>query len=178
MKNFLASRKHIWIFAAIAILAVAAAVATRYLPAGNKKLADSSGNEVAKLPPEKASPAIDSKSIAPEQTPDLFPKDMPIEKGAKVISNYNATIADGRYQGTKVFQTSNSVDENYALYENYFKTHGWTVSGGPALDQKIQAKILLATKDSFQAQVILGPDQTTKVNTVSISIVKLASPTK
>lgn len=63
------------------------------------------------------------------QAPREFPAQLPIESGAKIISNYNATSPDGRLQATRVFASTKSVQANYDLYNNYLTKNGWKILG-------------------------------------------------
>jgi len=171
MDNFLSSKKVIWIFGIIAALAIIATVVTKY--SVKLKSGSSVADDAKKAAELKASPTIQTEAVADNKLPDTFPSDIPIEKGAKITSNYNGTLSDGSFQGTLVFKSAKSVDDNYTLYQNYFKSHNWIVSGGPSLQDQGNGKTLLATKDYFQAQVTINSVPTDKQNTVSITIVEL-----
>lgn len=164
--NFFSSRKIIWVFCVIAVLAVGIAVTAKSgilklnLLKNNSKTAGSS----------KDMPTIQTKAIPDSQIPDKFPKDIPIEQGAKVVSNYNTTLSDGRFQGVKSFQTAKGIDEEISYYKNYLKANGWEIV--PTLPPRPEdtLKSLLAGKATEQMQVMVGPDPSKKTNLVTIVV--------
>lgn len=108
-----------------------------------------------------------AKSELPvDQVPQLFPKDVPIEKGAKITQNYNATSPDGRFQATRTFETKKDLSESFKIYEDYFKKNGWEVQA--SLDQE-NYKMLYAYKNKGFMQVSMNNNTTSGVKFVDIS---------
>lgn len=58
------------------------------------------------------------KQIENSTLPVAFPKDIPLEKGAEILENYNAE-KNGRIQATYSFLSKKTINENYQLYYNY-----------------------------------------------------------
>ncbi len=72
--------------------------------------------------------AVTQKDVDASRLPDGMPQDIPLEVGAKVLQNYNATTPDGRFQANRMFQTKLGLQENREIYVNYFKSKGWKIS--------------------------------------------------
>lgn len=104
------------------------------------------------------------------QDPDGFPAGIPIEAGVKVLQNYNATTSDGRTQATKVLETKRTSTENSKIYTEYAKSAGWKVL---SQDIKPDSMVLYATKDDNRLQIFMTKDNTSNVNTLSISVTSL-----
>lgn len=96
-----------------------------------------------------------------DRVPQLFPEDIPIEKGAKITQNYNATSSDGHFQATRAFETKKSLAESFKIYQDYFKKNNWEVRA--SLDQE-NYKMLAATKDAYYIQVSMN------IGTIDISL--------
>lgn len=110
-------------------------------------------------------PSQQKKTELPvSQTPAKFPAEVPIEKGAKILQNYNISDADS-LQATRVFETTKSLDENFNLYKEFFTKNGWTIIN--TLNQP-QLKVISATKEDFHAQVTIA-ENAKKVKTVDLS---------
>ncbi len=79
-------------------------------------------------PPEQAAPAATVQNLPAYSLPEKFPISVPMESGAKIVGNYNATSADGKIQATRTFESEKSVDDNFALYKSYVmdRQNGWT----------------------------------------------------
>ncbi len=107
-------------------------------------------------------------SFTEAQVPDLIPVDLPQEAGAKVTQNYGAKTTDGRSQGTREYETKKTLADNYALYQAYFKDHGWKVLSTLNLDT---VKSITATKDSVRLQVNIAQNSVTNVSTVMITAI-------
>ena len=50
--------------------------------------------------------------------PEKFPTNIPIESGAKITQNYNATTPEGEFQATRSFVTTKTLAENIKIYSN------------------------------------------------------------
>lgn len=109
----------------------------------------------------------EKKNIPTKEVPDKFPKDIPIEEGAKITQNYNATAADGRYQATRAFETSKTLDANYKIYSDYMKNNGWKIESNV---NEATFKTLLGTNGDAKLQVNMNENSVTKVKTVDISL--------
>ena len=105
--------------------------------------------------------------VPPAQAPTGFPTDIPIEKNAQIIQNYNAT-ANGLIQATRTFITKQTLADNFTLYSNYLKNSGRTVTN--SLDLSTD-KGLAATRNNSNLQITISQNTITKVNTVDISYV-------
>lgn len=125
--------------------------------------------QTAKPSGEPAKFTVTKQDMPQEELPKKFPVEFPLEEGAKVLQNYNATTNDGRRQATRMFETAKSLEENYRLYEDFFQENGWTIL--TTLDQE-NLKALAASKDQEQLQVTLNLNPTTNISTVEISLTK------
>lgn len=116
---------------------------------------------------------IEKTIVDSAELPELFPKDIPIEKDAKITQNYNATSPDGRFQATRAFETKKTLDENLKIYQDYFKKNKWEVQS--TLDTDANYKMIFAVKLPYQVQISMNKNTTTGVKTVDISLTKLSS---
>ncbi len=101
-----------------------------------------------------------------DKAPQGFPEGVPIETGAKLTQNYNATTPDGRFQATRVFETSKTLDENLAIYSDYLKKQGWEI--GSTLNDPTY-KVVSGTKGVQNMQVVIDENKVNKIKTVSIT---------
>ncbi|MBI4050411.1 MAG: hypothetical protein HY609_06820 [Deltaproteobacteria bacterium] len=137
--------------------------------------------QTVKLPKKAPEPGTGQKTDTPQlqvkktevpvtESPERFPADIPIETGAKIVQNYNAETEDGRFQATRVFETSKTLAANYALYKDFFTKNGWMIL--TTLDQP-SLKVVSAKKDNIVVQVNISENSVTKVKTVDISVAYL-----
>ena len=117
-----------------------------------------------------------SPTNTPEKTefgsvvaPD-FPTDIPLEAGAQISQSYSLDYT-GQRQLTIVFTSTQTVQENYALYADFLKQHDWTLVNQ---HESETLSFLYATKEqnainvTLSADVSASPDQ----SQVSISVLK------
>lgn len=113
---------------------------------------------------------VNKTEVSTEKLPEKFPTDIPLESGANIINNYNATTPDGRFQATRTFQTSKSLSDNLAIYSKYLTDHKWvvkTVSGSES------AKMVSGSKDNQRLQITLSENSESHIKTVAISYTEL-----
>ncbi len=94
--------------------------------------------------------------LKPESIPDIFPKDFPWEKNARILNNYMQP-KDTAGQFTRAFVSQKTAEENFTLFQKYFKDNGWKVLN--SYDQK-DIKLLTVKKDQFTANVSINSGQT------------------
>ena len=112
---------------------------------------------------------VTKQDLASSQLPELMPADMPMEQGAAVVQNYNATANDGRQQATRTFETAQTLDANFKTYTDYAKNNGWTL--GTGVDQK-NIKVVTATKGDLSLVVTISQNSGTQVRSVNITVTK------
>lgn len=112
------------------------------------------------------SAVVQKTNVDFSKNPEKFPSDIPIEAGARITQNYNATTPQGMFQATKVFETSQSLGANLALYTKYFNDNAWKIT---ATIDDATYKMVSATKDGKTIQVSIDENKVSKVKTVSIS---------
>lgn len=105
--------------------------------------------------------------VSTDRDPDKFPTGIPIEAGANVTQNYNATAKDGRFQATKVFETNRSLAENSALYQDWMTDDGWDIRS--TVDQENYKMIFGVKGDYQQLQISIDNNETFNIRTVNIS---------
>ncbi len=116
---------------------------------------------------------VEKTLVESSSLPELFPKDIPIEKDAKITQNYNATSPDGRFQATRAFETKKSLDENLKLYQDYFKKNKWDIQS--TVDTDPNYKMIFAVKLPYQVQISMNKNTTSGIQTVDISLTKLST---
>jgi hypothetical protein len=117
-------------------------------------------NGVSKAP--KASLNTGTQSQDPY---NKFPTNIPIETGAELTKNSNSSSEEGLFQGTRVFQSSKTIDENLKIYEDFLAADNWNVTN--RIDRGAN-KTLLASKDGARLQIAL--DSATSGNTQSVTV--------
>lgn len=162
MHNLLSSRKIIWVFAAVGVLAVLFVLAAGL---ANKK--DLAGRQTTPTPKF----AVTQQDIDSTKLPDKFPVGFPQETGAKITQNYQATAPDGRQQSTRTFESAKSLDENLKIYQDYFKKNNWTINDTNSAENY---RSILASKDGLLIQVAIDQNAS-KVVTVNTTIIPQAA---
>lgn len=102
--------------------------------------------------------------------PQKFPAGVPIETGAKITQNYNATAPDGRFQATKAFETAKTLADNFTLYQKYMKDSGWDIQSTVNQDNY---KALFGVKGSTNLQVSMNNNTNLKIKTITISYTEI-----
>lgn len=103
------------------------------------------------------------------QFPEKFPKDVPIEEGAQIVQNFNATTADGRFQATRVFKTKKSLADNLSIYRNFLTDSGFKVE---STINKPNYKMVRGTKGNTALQASIDENSKSGIKTVSISYIE------
>lgn len=90
---------------------------------------DNSGNQaVTQNEKQNNTTGYISKTDVPvNQLPENFPVDIPLEKGTKVVQNYNSVHNDGTVEATREFRTSSSWDEVKKTYSDYMEQAGYSI---------------------------------------------------
>ncbi len=109
---------------------------------------------------------VKKQDVDVNKNPEKFPADIPIESGAKITQNYNATAQDGRFQATRVFETKKTLDENLTIYKNYLSKAGYKVQS--TVDQN-NYKMIFGTKDEASLQISIDNNTAFNIKTVSIN---------
>lgn len=105
--------------------------------------------------------------VPPEQLPERFPADFPIESGAGILTNYNYENAES-IQATRKFISAKTLAANYTFYQKYLKDNGWTVS---VSSNSPEVKYLSATKNGATLAIQISANSITKDNTVEATFV-------
>lgn len=102
--------------------------------------------------------------------PTNFPADIPVEKGVKVEQSYSLNYV-GQKQLTIVFQSTKTVKENYAIYEDFLKKENWSISNKY---ESAKLSSLYGTKDSNDINVTISESAVASSvkSQVSISVLK------
>lgn len=116
--------------------------------------------------PEKTKEIVKT-DVETNKSPEKFPTDIPIESGATITQNYNATAPDGRFQATRAFTSKKTLGENYALYKEWMNSNGWTIAS--SVDQPTY-KMVSGTKGKQTLQASISENSSTKEVTVTLSL--------
>ena len=108
-------KKRFLIWAAVTVILIVFAVCIAFLNIGT----------VNKAP--VGSVAV--TSVPASQMPGDFPANIPIEKGALIMSNFNAAIQNGQFQATRSFKSFKTVAQNISLYAGFLANpnNNWTM---------------------------------------------------
>jgi hypothetical protein len=140
--------------------------ATKKLPASqpaNKTATTTEAGVKANVPS-----LVPVTTLAPAQVPKAMPSNLPFEKGAQILQNFE--IKDpttGKTQSTRAYISGKTIDQNFTLYQKYLKDNGWTVTSSlsqPAINN------LSATKAGARLDITIAKDAKGQV-TVSVSYV-------
>lgn len=149
----------------LAIVAAVTVIATMFMNRDQSSLpTDQSGEETQQ--------EITKTDVESTKVPDKFPANVPMEEGAKITQNYNATAKDGRFQATRAFETSRTLAQNLTTYQTYMNSNGWEIKS--TIDQE-NYKMLFATKDNATLQVDMNNNLEMDVKTVNISYTETAA---
>lgn len=116
--------------------------------------------------PQTQEEKLVKKDVPTNIVPNNFPADVPIEQGAKITQNYNATTSDGRFQATRAFETSKAMKDNITLYKDFLTRAGYKL--GASIDQD-NYKMISGVKDNERLQISVDQNQASKITTVSIN---------
>lgn len=117
--------------------------------------------------PEKA--IVEKTDVDFSKSPEKFPANIPIEAGAKLTQNYNATTPEGEFQATRSFITTKSLDENVKIYSNILEKDGWKSS---VVVDNSNFKMISGTKDKKQITISVDDNNTKNIKTVTISYIE------
>lgn len=67
------------------------------------------------------------QDVKPAELPKGMPSDLPIETGAKILNNFNATAPNGQVQATRTYLSAKAVQTNYDIYKSYLTAHKWSI---------------------------------------------------
>ncbi|GEM_PF-1174516 len=165
------SSKWLFILIGIAILAVVVFLVFKYMrprpgampnPAnGTDQRVKHTGKEILK---------VDRKDIDVTKLPERLPTDIPTEAGALVTQNYTATTEDGRFQATRVFETSKSLDDNAKIYTDYFTKNNWKITANIKQDK---LRVISGNKNSTFLTITINQNSITKAKTVEITALEI-----
>jgi hypothetical protein len=113
---------------------------------------------------------IKTVQVEKSQLPTKFPTDMPLENDTEVTQNYNATSENGGFQANRTFVTKKSLKDNYNIYTQYLKTHGWNITA--SVDQD-SYKMVTGSKGNQQLQISISENSISKVPLVAIFLTDL-----
>ena len=98
--------------------------------------------------------AVPVTNVPNNQLPDRFPKDIPLEAGAAVVTNFNAINSAGMFQASRTFISSKSMSANFSLYQNWLKTNGWSVTLAQN-DKANNRYFVMATKGGDSLNILI-----------------------
>jgi len=123
-------------------------------------------NIKTKTDEQQAPLKVKQNDVAVTELPKEFPSEIPMEKGAVISQNYNATAENGIFQATRVFETSLSLDHNFKIYSDFITKKDWKLV--TSLNQD-NIKVLSASKGKGNLQITMSENSVTKVRTVELS---------
>lgn len=103
--------------------------------------------------------------------PREFPQNIPIEKGAQIVSNYNATSPEGALQATRVFASEKTVADNFDFYKKWLTQNDWKVISEINDPTQPESKTLVGLNDSGIINISIQKSITGAVSVVDISFV-------
>ncbi len=164
MKN-----KYIWIILGVlAVVLVVVLVLNKNRTAPASKNTSPSGQSQPEAKNEVKSVPIET--VKTTALPQEFPSDIPLETGAEVTLNYNATNAQGQYQASREFISKKTIAENYALYQQVLKSKGWTIIS--TQEDASAGSLIFAEKSNYSLNIRIYTDAQKKVRVSINNVVK------
>lgn len=77
--------------------------------------------------PTVQKPVNKLENVKTTALPKGMPSDLPLESGAKILNNFNATAPNGQVQGTRTYLSAKAMQTNYDIYRTYLTSHKWTI---------------------------------------------------
>ena len=152
----------------IVVLAVTAGVAL-WASRGQKstsKQSQKTGQQSEEQQPAPPPLKVTKSEVDASKLPSQFPANIPIESGAKITQNYNASAENGLYQATRAFESAKTLDENFKLYSDFVQRDGWKLLTGLNQDK---LKVIAAQKDKANLQITMSVNSQSGKNIVEIS---------
>jgi hypothetical protein len=163
MDNFIGSKKMVYFFVIIGVVAIIAMIA---VGVGKKPATNQPGGN------NQGEAKITKTDVDKSKLPDKFPADIPQEEGATITKNDVQTATDGRFQATRSYISANSVDENAKIFQSYFQKNAWTVTGTVT---EPNYRAISAEKGSLSMQISINDNQVTDQKTVDMYLVEKVS---
>jgi hypothetical protein len=95
---------------------------------------------------------VKTQEVSPAELPSLFPEGFPLENGATVLQNYEATTPDGRQQATRAFVSNRTLEANAQTYRDYLEVDHWVVQ---AEKNDATYRAIMAEKEGVSVQVVM-----------------------
>jgi hypothetical protein len=161
MEDFLASKRMIWIFVGIGLLAVLVIAITL--------VATSKSRPAGQNAVSPAKSQVVKTKVDPAKLPEKFPADFPQETGATILANDVQTTSDGKFQATRSYVSAKTLEDNVKIFQSYFQKTGWKVT---STVEQPRYKAISATKEDLNIQINMNDNQVTKQKTVDIYVVQ------
>ncbi len=113
--------------------------------------------QTKKVNQNNSKPIAKLTQIEKDKLPDKFPAEIPVEANAEITLNFNAINLSGKFQSTREFISSKSIEDNFILYLDILKKEGWVV-GQKIDDTAKNQKIILASKGEEQLNIRIYTD--------------------
>ncbi|MFN7974357.1 MAG: hypothetical protein U0166_18745 [Acidobacteriota bacterium] len=111
---------------------------------------------------EKGQTAVFSGNAVPES----FPKDVPVYPGA--TPGYGVTATGDKGATVAVLNTTDDPAKVLTFYQAELPKNGWEIK--TTVDSKAEGGMLLATKDTRQATVMIGKGSDAGASTISLTV--------
>ena len=86
--------------------------------------------------------------------------------GLRECLNFLSHERGAPHQATRVFDTTRSLDDANAIYQNYCTRNGWTISATTSSDN---FRAFVASKDGAQLQISIDQDTNTQQKSISLT---------
>ncbi|MDE2312443.1 MAG: hypothetical protein KGJ93_05170 [Patescibacteria group bacterium] len=139
----------------IVLLAIIAVVARtrKSAPAPQQQSSQSSASQ-----PSLA--AGETKVLPQNEIPSGLPADLPLDKAATAVQNFESKAADGgKTQFTRVYLSAQSMDDNFTAYQDYLQKQGWHIS--ETMNLAVMKK-LVAEKSGATMEITISKDPSGK----------------
>ena len=125
-------------------------------------------HKFAPAPQQSSSSSASQPNLAASQTkvlpqneiPSGLPADLPLDKAATAVQNFESKTADGgKTQFTRVYLSAQSMDNNFTAYQDYMQKQGWRIS--ETMNLAIMKK-LVAEKSGATMEITISKDSSGK----------------
>jgi hypothetical protein len=151
--------KRFWTWVAIAVVLIVLAICVIFWNIHQAKKAAVESAVVADVPAG--------------QLPGGFPSNIPIEKGALIVSNFNAAIQNGQFQATRSFNSFKTVAQNISLYASFLANpaNGWAMAASSTDSSGDMTMVARDDKGLLTIRVSPLPPQPMPASLVEITFV-------
>ncbi len=158
--NYFLSKKFLLLFLALGVTAILVGLVVAMV--GKNRVGTTASTYQAPYSDQK-------QDVTAGEIPRGMPSTVPMEDGAKILENSNTTTSNNALQATRIFESTKTLAENFAIYEKYLIDNNWSIV--TRINDSTN-KVLAGRSGPSTLQIGMDQDPQTKVVKVSIYYVQ------